>query len=163
MTTPRTPKVYRAAPPIRDEDLIPFAVEGVDSNGQPWVERFAALPKVPPAVLMNLVDAIGVATQGPKIGEMVYSASAIIGFVRQSLHPTWNDQLARWDALMSDPFRSIDLPVLAEIMMDLVEQVGGFPSGPPAVSAGGSLLDGGTSPAVSPWPAATPTTQTTSI
>jgi hypothetical protein len=153
----RPPKRYKAAPAIVEDDLVPFVIEGVNADGSPWTEEFMALPKAPPGVLFDLVNAVGLAENG----QMVYSAQAIGAFMSAVLHPTWNNQVERWERLMRDPFRTVDVQVLGQIMMDLAEEVGGFPTTPPASSAGGSWPAGGTSPAGSSSPAMIPTTPTT--
>lgn len=92
-------------------------------TGEEWEESFTCLPTIPGSALEILSKAVGVNAAG----EQVYNRPSVIGFLRATLPPT--DQ-ARFDALVVDPHRTVELEVLAQVMRVINDKVVNRPSTP---------------------------------
>lgn len=130
----------------RTDDQAP----GTDPKWEPFEERFTVVDYLPFAVLQDLA-----ATAEVVDGELTYSKPATMRFMHRAVVPA--DQ-NRWFALVRDSGVQIKLEVVATIMLAIVGERGGVPTGPQSSSAAGSAVKAATngSEAGSSSPATTP-------
>lgn len=100
---------------------------GVDhSEDEVWSEEFTCLSKVPAKVLDSLISSVSMG----KAGEVAFDNLRICGFIRACLLPK---ERPRWDALMDDEARILDLNEdLGPILDVLSGGVFGRPTPPPS-------------------------------
>ena len=112
-----------------DPDRAPttFTLDGdrVDGKGRPtgemWSEDFTALPKVPSVALDDLAQSVRIDSKG----RQAYNAPSVLNFLRRVIVP---DDLERFEALVSDPARNVELDLMADVMNWLVDELGGRPT-----------------------------------
>jgi hypothetical protein len=110
--------------------LYEFDVEGPDGEvlhkeDDVWEETFTCLSKVPAATLDKLITSMGV-----NRGEVSFDNLHICGFLRDCLVP--KDRL-RWDVLLSDDSRPVDLTDDLGPVLDLLTNgLFGRPTQPPS-------------------------------
>lgn len=120
-----------ATPPLQ------FVLEGVTSPGDddtdpaPWEETFTVVETLPPGALADLAFSITVTNDG----EIKYNAVGVTRFLRAVIVP--GDE-QRWDALMRDKRRQVDLAVLADVLMLVNGAKTNRPTGPRPGSPDGS-------------------------
>lgn len=91
-----------------------------------WTEEFTCLSKVPAKVLDSLISSVAMG----KAGEVSFDNLRICGFLRACLIPA---DRPRWDALMDDDARLLDLnDDLGPILDVLSGGVFGRPTTPPS-------------------------------
>lgn len=133
-------KTYRSKAPKRKQ-VPTFTVEGpyidVDAEGnvveseEEWSETFRCLPEAPGATLDDLVSAVSVDDEG----NISFSRVSVLRFIRSVVVES-DEQ--RWNEMVRDKRRLVDLDVLGEIMMDLAAGYTGRPIGPQRTSPGSS-------------------------
>ncbi len=137
-------KTYRSTAPTTQGPT--FTVAGqllkVDDNGalivtdEEWSEEFRCLPTAPGGALDDLVAAVSVDDRG----EITFSRVSVLRFVREVLIP---GEEQRFERMVRDKYRLLDLEVLGQIMMDLAEELTGRrPTGPQRTSPGSSAGTG---------------------
>lgn len=135
-------KTYRTTAPTKqgptftvEGTLLEFTDEGeVLDSGEEWSETFRCLPTASGGALDDLVSAVSVNDRG----EVEFSRVSVLRFVRELLIPA---DVVRFEQMVRDKRRLIELDVLGAIMMDLAQEVTGQrPTGPqrtsPSSSAG---------------------------
>lgn len=125
-----------------DPDPLQFTLGGKtlpvpEKPSEPWEETFTVLQHVPPAALVTLSIA---ATVTPD-GDIAWNSVSVVRFLRNVLVPS--DE-ARWDALMLDKLRRVDVNALADVMFYITGEKAGRPTGPqPGSPAGSAATNGG--------------------
>jgi hypothetical protein len=106
------------------QGLYEFDVDG-HAEDEVWSEEFTCLSKVPAKALDKLI-----ASMGSSGGEVSFDNLHICGFVRACLVPK---DRGRWDALLDDDARPVDLnDDLGPILDLLTKGVFGRPTKPPS-------------------------------
>lgn len=152
-------KTYRSSAPTTQGPT--FTVAGqllkVSDEGElivtddEWEETFRCLPTAPGGALDDLVAAVSIDDRG----EISFSRVSVLRFIREVLIP--GDE-QRFERMVRDKLKLLDLEVLGQIMMDLSEELTGRrPTGPQRTSPGSSADTGDGSTASSPS-SATPST-----
>ena len=121
-------------PDLPDEQREPlwFTLSGKHRKSKKaWTERFDIVEHIPFAVLNDLAGTI---TGGPN-GEVVYTKHGVLRFMHAVIEP---DDLPRWDALVRDPDRPVDLDVVTTAMQAIVGAHANRPTGPQSSSRAGS-------------------------
>lgn len=114
-----TPEIADDAEP---KEPITFELGGLGLlTKEPWVESFTAVPVAPPGVLDDVSTSMGVDDRGNR----VWHTPSLLGFMRGVIV---DDDVARFEALMRDKDRAIDIRDLGEIMLWLTEELLGRPS-----------------------------------
>lgn len=119
-----------AAPTTAELALIDFEIQwwSTPSDGSDPVsgtEAFQARRYVPPGFALDLAGAVQLSEQGDRI----YNVAAIGASMRASLTAeSWE----RFNALLHDPDRRVQIEVLGELMMWLGEEITGRPTGQPS-------------------------------
>lgn len=112
------------APTDQDEPREPITFE-LSGRGlltkEPWEESFTAVPVAPPGVLDDVASSMGIDDRGNR----VWHTPSLLGFMRGVIV---DDDVARFEALMRDKDRAIDIKDLGEIMLWLTEELLGRPS-----------------------------------
>lgn len=113
-----------AAPEQPAKEPVEFDLEGARfSNNEPWSEHFACVEVAPPAVLDDLVSSSTIDERGNRI----YHTPSLIAFMNGVLV---DQDLPRFNALMRDKDRAIDIQTLGEIVVWISEEIVGRPTGP---------------------------------
>lgn len=106
------------------QGLYEFDVDG-HSEDEVWTETFTCLSKVPAKVLDKLITSMGVSK-----GEVSFDNLHICGFLRDCLIPA---DRPRWDALLDDEARLVDLDGDLSPILDLLTGgLFGRPTQPPS-------------------------------
>lgn len=117
-----------------------FTVEGVTRKGEEWSETFTCLPVAPAGVLDDLSSSVSVDDDGvPRVHQM-----RLLRFFRGVLE---DEDVARFNLLVHDKERMLELTMLAEIMNWLTEELVGHPTTPSSTSGRGRRPTGRTSTA----------------
>ncbi len=117
-------------PEFKLQGLYEFDVTGdggevLHHEDEVWTEKFTCLSKVPAKVLDKLVASMGMSR-----GEVSFDNLHICGFLRACLVPTDRD---RWDALLDDEARIVDLDEDLSPILDLLTGgLFGRPTKPPS-------------------------------
>lgn len=115
------------APP----ELHEFTLQGVGQlSNEPWSETFRCLTKAPASALDDLARSIGMNERG----EQVWNQVSLLRFFFTVLHP---DDEERFDKLVRDKDRTVDIGQLGDVMLWLSSEYGDRPTQPPSSSAGG--------------------------
>lgn len=133
-------KTYRSSAPTTQGPT--FTVEGhllkVNDAGEltvtdeTWSETFRCLPTAPGGALDDLVSAVSVDERG----NIAFSRVSVLRFIREVLIPGDEN---RFEQMVRDKYKLLDLEVLGQIMMDLSEELTGRrPTGPQRTSPGSS-------------------------
>ncbi len=105
-------------------DVMDADGETLHAEDDEWREEFTCLSKVPAAALDNLVASVGM--QGKAVS---FANLQICGFLRSCLVPK---DRPRWDALLADDARPVDLgDDLTPILDLLTNGLFGRPTSPP--------------------------------
>jgi hypothetical protein len=138
----------RFGPPAEDYEpppAVPFTLYGRRlSDGTEWEETFSVLGQAPQGALTDLANGVDI-----KDGNIVYSASATVKFLRAIIVPL--DE-ARFDALLADKDKPMPLEQLGEVMLWASRVVSHRPTGAPSGSSPGPSADADGSPAEQPGP-----------
>lgn len=150
------PHRFTMTPTDPDTEPLQFVLEGDtlpddDGNVEHWEETFTVVDKLPPGVLSDLTYAITVTDDG----DIKYNAIGVTRFLRGVIEPA--DE-KRWDALIRDKRRQVELSVLADVMMLVNGAKSNRPTGPRPGSLNGSRETSDGSGADSSTPGTTPAT-----
>lgn len=117
-----------------------FDLGGVGQlTGVEWREEFWLLPTAPVGVVDDLLSSITLTEDG----KLSYRQVSVLRFFRGILVDA---DVPRFEALMRDKDRVVDLGTLGEIMMELGEEMLGVrPTLPPSPSTGGRPSTNGSS------------------
>lgn len=108
----------------------PFVVDGLTlTEGEPWEEAFNVMAYPPQGALVDMAAGVRIVN-----GEITYQAASVVRFLRDVILPS---EEARWDALMRDKERAVDVEVLGTIMLWAAAVVADRPTGPLSSSTGG--------------------------
>lgn len=123
--------------PKREAD---FDLGGVGQlTGDEWREEFWLLPLAPVGAVDDLMASITLTDDG----RLSYRQTSLLRFFRGVLV---EEDVPRFEALMRDKDRAVDLSTLGEIMMELGEDMLGVrPTRPPSPSTGGRRNTNGSS------------------
>lgn len=126
-----TAKKYRAQPTVLAEPIV-IEIEGsrVSDPETDWSESFRSRLAASGEVLDLLAGAVQV-DRGQVVG--IHQAQAI-PILRRLLHP---GDLARFEALLQDQDRVVDLGTLWQIARDLVQELTDRPTGGSGTSSAG--------------------------
>lgn len=114
-------------PPAPDADAeakepLTFELVGVGQiTKEPWSESFTAVSVAPAGVLDDLASSMGVDDRGNR----VWHSPSLLGFMRGIIV---DDDVARFESLMRDKDRAVDIRDLGEIMLWLSEELLDRPS-----------------------------------
>lgn len=135
-------KTYRSKAPTQKK-VPTFTVEGnyidvgdagdVIETEEEWSETFRCLPTAPGAALDDLVSSVSINEEG----DISFSKVSVLRFIRSVLTES---EEQRFNAMVRDKRKLVDLDVIGQIMMDLAEEYTGRPIGPQRTSPG-SLRD----------------------
>lgn len=132
------------------DDPTVFELDGVGVlDGEPWSERFKTVPVVPVGVIDALTSSMGTDDHG----NTVFAQPSLLKFMRGLLY---DEDIPRFDALMGDKNRAVDINTLGEIMLWLAEEKTGRPTMPSSNSGDGRRPTATTSPAASTSSGSTP-------
>lgn len=126
--------------------------EVVESEEE-WEETFRCLPVAPGGALDDIAAAVSIDDHG----RMTFNKVSVLRFIRAVLVEA--DE-PRFDAMVRDKRRMVELDVLGEIMIDLSEGYTNRPTGPQRTSPGSSAGTATGSTPNSSSPAATPDSST---
>lgn len=102
--------------------LRPFDLDGVGvMSGEEWSERFHCVPDIPPAAWDDLASSVGT----DRRGRQVYNHVSLLRFFNQVLV---DDDVERFNDLMADKDKAVEIEVLGEIMEWLTEAESGVPT-----------------------------------
>jgi hypothetical protein len=122
--------------PADGHQPVEFAVRGKrKSTGEPFTEQFTTIADLPPAVLDDVSRSVVIGDDGTAY----YQRHETLQFVRAAIRA---QDHARWDALVRDPDRLVNLDRLVEIMLWLVGTLLNRPTGPLSNSPVGSAGTG---------------------
>lgn len=134
-------KTYRTTSRHQRRQVPTFTVAGVyvdvDKAGnvvesdEEWEEMFRCLPVAPGGTLDDLSSAVSV----DEHGNMTFSKVSVLRFIRSVI--VEGDE-HRFDQMVRDKRRMVELEILGEIMMDLSAEYTGRPTGPQRTSPGSS-------------------------
>ncbi len=114
----------RGAPEQPSKELVEFDLEGFRfSNGEPWTEHFRCVEVAPPAVLDDLVSSSSIDERGNR----KYYTPSLIAFMNGVIV---DEDLPRFNALMRDKDRAIEIEILGETVIWISEEIVGRPTGP---------------------------------
>lgn len=100
------------------------AATGAEPVYEPWEETFTVRAVLPGGLIADLVTAVGVDGEG----NLTYGRSAVLKFMRSAVI---DDDQARFDALMRDTDRVVELDDVGPVMLWIVGMNnGGRPTGP---------------------------------
>jgi hypothetical protein len=125
---------FQVPDPPEDDEREPlwFTLSGKHRRTKkPWTERFDIVPHIPFAVLNDLAGTI---QAGPD-GEVIYTKHGVLRFMHAVIEP---DDVPRWDALVRDADRPVDLEVVTTAMQAIVGASSNRPTGPQSNSPRGS-------------------------
>lgn len=103
--------------PLRKFDLSGTGV----MSGKEWTERFHCVPDIPPAAWDDLSSSVGT----DRRGRQVYNHVSLLRFFNQVLV---DEDVERFNDLMSDKDKAVEIEVLGEIMEWLTEAASGVPT-----------------------------------
>lgn len=103
----------------------------VEETDEEWSETFRCLPVAPGGALDDIAAAVSIDDQG----RMTFNKVSVLRFIRAVLVEA-DEQ--RFDAVVRDKRRMVELEVLGEIMIDLSEGYTNRPTGPQRTSPGSS-------------------------
>jgi hypothetical protein len=91
-------------------EKISFDLEGLTDKGKPWSEHFTCNGAIPAGIILEF----GVMTSGEdgEPADAAASVRAVQEFFRAALH---EDDYTRYEALIIDPKRIVDLATLMEV------------------------------------------------
>ncbi len=105
-----------------DREDLTFELAGMGLlTKEPWAESFTAVPVAPPGVLDDVASSMGVDDKGNR----VWHTPSLLGFMRGILI---DEDVSRFEKLMHDKDRAIDIKDLGEIMLWLTEELLDRPS-----------------------------------
>lgn len=123
----------------RAKGLHEFTLEGVGQlDGETWSETFRCIPKAPSAALDDLARSVG---QDEK-GQLIFNQVSLLRFFRQVMHP---EDETKFDALVHDKNRAVEIEELGEVMFWLAEVYTERPTVPSSSSAPGQSNGDGSS------------------
>lgn len=113
-------------------------------TGKEWSETFRCLPEAPGGALDDIAAAVSVNERG----EIAFSRVSVLRFIRDVLVPA-DEQ--RFEQMVRDKHKLLDLDLLGAIMMDLSQELTGQrPTGPQRTSPGSSAgTESGSTPSSS--------------
>lgn len=131
--------VTRTTAPTEEEKEADFDLSGVGQvTGEPWREEFHLLPIAPVGCVDDLLSSMRITGDG----RISYQQGPLVRFFRGVM---LDADVARWETLIRDKDRAVDLQTLGEIMDDLSESMLGLPTKPPSSSASGRRHANGSS------------------
>lgn len=105
-----------------DQDTTPGLEPPPGYEPRPWTEQFIAKGSLPPGTLIDLTGLVQVLPNGAQ----QYNLALITSFMRQAL---LNEEHARrWEAMIHDPNRLVEIETLGEIVLWLGEMLAGRPT-----------------------------------
>lgn len=123
----RAPIHFEVEGPYLDEDADGNVTvrHADDTTVATYVETFRARRVMPPGALLDLATLLVV---DPKTGERSYNVPAIQNFMMTVLLN--DDERQRWNDLIRDNTRAIEITQLAEIVAFLAEEITNRPTSP---------------------------------
>lgn len=119
-------RTFTAKPPTPGRTGPEFDLEGVGQiTGKEWSEHFTCVPTAPSGVLDDLASSMG--TDGR--GNTVWNQVSLLAFFRGVL---LDDDVVRFQALVHDKDRLVELDLLGEIMLWVADEVVGHPTQRPS-------------------------------
>lgn len=104
------------------KEPITFDLSGLGQiTKEPWKESFTCVPVAPAGVLDDLASSMG----SDQRGNRVWNVPSLLGFMRGILV---DEDVDRFEALMRDKDRAVDLKDLGEIMLWVSEELVDRPS-----------------------------------
>lgn len=117
------PRTFGSVDPAARKEAIQFTLQGLTfPDGLPWEETFSCLPSAPAGVLDDFVQAAGAFD-----GSNIWTAPSLTGFLRSVM---LDADVERFDGLLHDKSRIVELQDLGELVMWLSSELMGRPTPP---------------------------------
>lgn len=120
-----TRRTFDLTAPDPPAEPVEFEIKGLTSTGEPFVEVFTTVVHLPPAVIDDVSSTVVINDDGVAY----YQRHETLKFLRTAICAADRD---RWDALVRDPDRLVDLTALVSIMHWIAGTLLDRPTGPPS-------------------------------